>query len=127
MKKSKIDLKKKLKNLMNEKGITQSDFCDTLGMTVSNLYKIYERNTIDTKYLEIIDDKFNVHPGYFFSDSNNFTITINGNKNNVKDISPDSRDRIRELEKELEASRNEIKLLRELIESKNELIKQLQK
>lgn len=32
------------------------------------MYLIYKRNSIDTKYLDIIEKKYNVKPSYFLND-----------------------------------------------------------
>lgn len=49
-----IDLKKNIKEFLKDRRITIEEFCNVIGITNPNLYKIYARGSIDTKYLELI-------------------------------------------------------------------------
>ncbi|NJO90152.1 MAG: hypothetical protein HC831_15310 [Chloroflexia bacterium] len=95
-------------------------------MSTTNLYDVFRRNSIDTKYLNIIEEKYDVSPGFFVveEDSASYVVTSNtANENELIKKLQESNERLR---KEIEGYKREIELLKKLVESKDMLIKNLQ-
>lgn len=78
-----IDLEKNIKNFLKERKINVLDFCNEIGISNPNLYKIYARGSIDTKYLEKIRDVYNVPLCYILeNDIDNKILTKVRNEGN---------------------------------------------
>lgn len=123
MKDNKLNLKKKFDALLKEKDLTVRGFCKEIGMSSTNLYDIYKRNSIDTKYLDIINEKYDVPPSYFVIEEEMMGYQLKQNINKEEDLKKNYLDEIEHLKKELESKQKEIELLRELVDSKNEVIR----
>jgi transcriptional regulator with XRE-family HTH domain len=120
-----VNLEKKIKNLLDKKHIRVREFCREIGMTTGNLYKIYERNSIDTKYLKVIAQKYEVPESYFVVEEQELEYQVKKVISNEKDLVKKYIDDNEHLKKELEAKEKEIALLRELVDSKNMIIEGL--
>ena len=64
---------KKIKELADKKGLTNEQVALGLDMTVSNLYKIYKKDSINTEILAQMAKFFGVSISYFFEDFYNLT------------------------------------------------------
>ena len=64
-----INLESKIKELCELKDITISRLAIEIEMSQPNLYKIFKRNSIETKHLEKIAEVFGIQIGYFFDES----------------------------------------------------------
>jgi len=111
-----IELEINIKRFLKNRRIQLKEFCESIGTSQANIYGIYERNSIETKYLEKVSEKYEV-PIY--------ELLINENESNNVQQSENSR--IKELIKDLKNTEKEVKLLRELLDSKNEIIDNLRK
>jgi len=120
-----VSLEKKFRDLLNYKRMTVREFCKEVGITTTTLYDVYKRNSIDTKYLDVIEEKFKISKMYFFSDAESVQIYINGNENKLGDVNNGTSKSIQVLKKEIESKNREIELLSQIIEDKNEIIKAL--
>jgi hypothetical protein len=82
----KVDLEKKFKELIRKKGVQVKDFCKEIGMSQSNLYGIYKRNSIDTRYLKAITEKYDVPESYFMVAEQDVEYTVSKLIANEKDL-----------------------------------------
>jgi len=125
MKNSEINLEKKFKELLAAKKLTVRGFCSEIGMTTGNLYKIFKRNSIDTKHLKVIADKYDVPESFFTVQDQEVEYKVKRVISNENDLMKKYIDDNEKLRRDLEAKAKEIELLRELLDSKNEIIKGL--
>ncbi len=127
MSNSKINLEKKIREVLKEKDVSIRKFCREIGMSTTNLYDVFKRNSIDTKYLNIIEDKYDVSPGFFVVEEDNVKYNITSVISNEQDMVKKFQEDNDQLRKEIEGYKREIELLKSLVESKDMLIKNLQK
>jgi transcriptional regulator with XRE-family HTH domain len=59
-------LKQKVKELLDQREMTVKEFCSQVGISNPALYKMYKRNSIDTKYLERMATVLKVPISTFF-------------------------------------------------------------
>ncbi len=113
-----ISLENKLKKFMHEYKLTVRKFCEVIGMSSANLYDVYRRNNIDTKYLRIISEKYKVPMWYFFV--NDEQALTNNNNNSAQTATEKTI-----LKNEVKALKKEVKLLTDLVDTKDLLIDEL--
>ena len=59
------DFSDKLKTRLKERGMTQGELCDRIGMTAQGLRKSIEHNSLQVATVENISKVLEVNPGYF--------------------------------------------------------------
>lgn len=69
----------KIKNLVKSGSKPKEDVASFIGVSVSNLYELYKKNSVETKYVEKLSEFFDVPIMYFFSDSENLVTKKNNN------------------------------------------------
>jgi transcriptional regulator with XRE-family HTH domain len=69
----------KIKNLVKSSSKPKEDVASFIGVSVSNLYELYKKNSVETKYVEKLSEFFDVPIMYFFSDSENLVTKKNNN------------------------------------------------
>jgi hypothetical protein len=111
-----INLEKRIKKFLKDRKIPVKDFCEALEISPANLYNIYKRNSIDSKYLERFSSVYKLDISYLISSE--YT-----NQQEYIDV----KGKMNAFEQENENLKREVKLLRELLESKNEIIQNLKK
>jgi|JFJP01.1.fsa_nt_gi hypothetical protein len=109
-----VRLEKNIKKFLKDRGIQLKDFVEAIGISQANIYNIYERNSIETKYLEKTAEIYKVPIYHLLLDENLEKVN--------KEI---ENSRIKELTKDLKHCSKEVDLLRELLDSKNEIIDNL--
>lgn len=55
-----LRIENNLRELLKNNRIQLTELCKVMGITTAGLYKIYKRNSIETKYLELISEKYNI-------------------------------------------------------------------
>ncbi len=120
-----LNLEEKFKYLLHVKNVTVRAFCKEIGLSPTGLYDIYQRNTIDSKYLQSIYKKYDVHPCFFFVTSNKMRYDSDCEEDGL--LLKELQGKVDLYKKEMSAKDKEIDLLRELVDSKNMLIKSLTK
>lgn len=114
----------KLKELIAKKGISIEDFAANIDVSVSSVFKYYNKENFDSELLEKFCSILDVPVTFFFDDKyamNENSAIINGNgnsvvagKNNIMELSS--------CQSELEKSYNEIKHLNEILSAKDKII-----
>lgn len=56
----------KIKELVLDTDSRTDDVAEKLGMSVQNLYKIYKKDSCETKYLETLMNLYGIDSNYFF-------------------------------------------------------------
>ncbi len=59
----------KIKSLIDISGQSVNETADKLGMSHQNLYNMFKKESVDTKYLVMLSRMFGVPMSYFFDDS----------------------------------------------------------
>ncbi|MEG1672617.1 MAG: helix-turn-helix transcriptional regulator [Alistipes sp.] len=110
----------KLKGLIARKGIAPEKFAEELGVSVSSVFKYYNKDSFDSSLLEKFANYFGVPVGYFFDEevANNSQQT-QGDNNIVV-----GRDNNGNIER-LHDCRKEVEHLKAIIEEKERLIQVL--
>lgn len=77
----------KIKKLVdNQQVMTRNEVAQKIGISENNLYKLYKKDTVNSKYLTELCKLFNVEMSYFFNEetlsSENLKITIKKDSNN---------------------------------------------
>jgi len=64
----------KIKELIQDSKYSVKEISEKLGISSPNIYRLYERESMETKYLVKLSEIFNVPVGYFFSDKDSKSI-----------------------------------------------------
>ena len=62
---------KKLKKLVEERKVNQTEFAEQIGRKREYLYELYKKEHINTELLQIIAKYFSVSMSYFFDEDDN--------------------------------------------------------
>lgn len=125
-----ISLKNKIEKILKKKRLTVREFCKEINITTAGLYGIYERNTIDTKYLDKIESVFNIPKMYFFTKNDTFfsskeyEVKIKSSEVKEKNVKYGVK---KAYDNNIEKLTKEIVLLRQNLEDKEKIIKMLEK
>jgi transcriptional regulator with XRE-family HTH domain len=112
----------KIKGLAKNRGITIKDLAVRIDMSEANLYKVFKRKSIETKYLQKIADVLSVPISYFFDD-NQSDDKKNINVNGVMQIG--SKNSNNNDSASLEACKKELDSLKHRLKDKEEIIELL--
>jgi len=96
----------KIKDLINSSNLSVKEVSEKMGISPPNIYRIYERESVETKYLVKLTEIFGIPISYFFDDVDS--------KKLESEIS--------NLKKMLELKEGEIKSLKEKIEMLGKLL-----
>nr|NQU93508.1 helix-turn-helix transcriptional regulator [Bacteroidota bacterium] len=75
-----------IKRIMQHKGWSVNDLADDLGMTVQSLYRIFKKDSIESKHLVRIAEIFDIPIGTLFSDMLDKTYPYKSNKELEKEL-----------------------------------------
>jgi transcriptional regulator with XRE-family HTH domain len=115
----------KIKNLAKNRGITLKDLAVKIDMSEANLYRVFKRQSIETKYLESIADVLQVPVGYFFGEiQEDGKKIVQSGENNL--VGSNQNIINSNAVKELEECRKEVAYLKEQVKDKEKLIKLLE-
>jgi len=121
------NLETKIKFILEKNKKTIKQLVQEIEMSEQNLYKIFKRDSIETKHLQKIADVLQISICYFFED--NFLpgqVTNSGNKVNQNDSKENEIEKLKikieGLEKEIESSKREVENYKERILELKEMI-----
>jgi transcriptional regulator with XRE-family HTH domain len=109
----------KIRELITENRLTIRKFCERIGMTNPNLYVIFKRNSIDSKYLERISNEFGVPVSYFYDDEYKKKLEESGMSKILEN------EKIDALSKKIHELEEKNRILTELNEANTEIIRYL--
>lgn len=110
----------RLKELMLKRGITAEEFAPIIGVSVSSVFKYYNKDNFDSDLLEKFCSELKVPVNYFFDESVQQTsrdqsVLVGGNNNGK--INLDSKQK-------LDAALSEVKFLKAELDNKNKLLEE---
>jgi transcriptional regulator with XRE-family HTH domain len=118
-----------IKEGCKNKKLTIRQFAERIGMSDTNLYKCFKRNSIETKHLEKIAEVLQVPIGLFFEQQGSLpTVTANGpllNMQQVQNSGNITLNALSECEKKIEVLLKEIEFKDKLLEGKDTIIQLL--
>lgn len=113
----------KLKNLIAKKNINIEDFASSIGVSVSSVFKYYNKEHFDTELLEKFSNELDVPISYFFEDNSNNQKT-NGNSNIVVGRDNNGNIAVAECQDKLNDALMEIRHLKAEITGKDKLLEE---
>ena len=108
------NFKKKIKNILSDKGWTQEILADKVGITLRSLQNYLNKNSCNTDDLEKIATALGVHVGYFFEEETA--------PPQERGVLPTTETDVNQLLKDLESLKRELESKNELLKSKDEII-----
>ncbi|MBP1615715.1 MAG: Cro/C1-type DNA-binding domain [Bacteroidetes bacterium] len=113
----------KLKNLIAKKNINIEDFASSIGVSVSSVFKYYNKEHFDTELLEKFSNELDVPISYFFEDNSSNQKT-NGNSNIVVGRDNNGNIAVAECQDKLNDALMEIRHLNAEIAGKDKLLEE---
>lgn len=114
----------KLKELIAKKGLSIEEFAANIDVSVSSVFKYYNKENFDSELLEKFCSILDVPITIFFDDKytvNENSAVVNGNGNSVV-AGKNNKVELPSCQSELEKSYNEIKHLNEILSAKDKII-----
>lgn len=113
----------KINTLRKEKGVSVEELAKLLGLSISGMYKIFARKSIDVEHLKKIADYLEISFETLLPDSHVFNSnSVNGNVINITHNSI-ATNNVEELKKEVIRLREIIRQKEEIIAHKEEVIR----
>lgn len=113
----------RLKALIAQKGINIEDFATNVGVSVSSVFKYYNKEHFDTSLLEKFCSELNVPISTFFDDSTT-SQTSTGSSNILVGRDNNGHITTQKCQDQLEDALLEIKHLKEVIDGKDKLLEE---
>jgi hypothetical protein len=99
-----------------------------INMSTANLYRIFKRDSVETKYLVRLSDLLHLPLSYFYEDNYSIDNFVNEHGESVENMSTGERPLLytkTELKSELEKAQFKIEMLEQRLKDKDEIIELL--
>ncbi len=115
-----LSIGEKIKRAIKQSPFTISEVAKTIGISNQNLYKIFKRDSVESKYIKKLSDLLNIPQSYFYNNQNDGEKIVfeNTKENNglllkLKNENEQLKTKVKELSEQLEDKKMIIDLLKE--------------